>query len=177
MIMHGWDNFYIMAGTSAATLIGLMFVVLTLGTHLPIPASRAGQGVNAFVTPTLVHFGGVLFQAMTALVPWWSRWPAAIIFGLCGLLGLAYAALVVRRLRKLDFVFLERRDWFAYAGAPGLANASLIAGSAGLIAERSFAPFAIAGGVSLLLLVGIHDAWDLTLWIAKNRDVSDRSRE
>jgi hypothetical protein len=86
-MMQGWDNFYMMAGTSAATLIGLMFVVLTLGTHLPIPTSHATKGVNAFVTPTLVHFGGVLFQAMVALIPWWSRWPSAIIFGLCGLLA------------------------------------------------------------------------------------------
>jgi cytochrome bd-type quinol oxidase subunit 2 len=174
-MIQGWDNFYIMAGTSAATLIGLMFVVLTLGTHLAIPASRAGQGLDAFVTPTLVHFGGVLFQSMTALVPWWSRWPSAIIFGLSGLLGLTYAVLVVRLLRRLDFVSLDHRDWFAYAGASGLANLSLLAGSAGLIAEKPFAPFAIAGGVALLLLVGIHDAWDITRWIAKNRDRSDRS--
>jgi hypothetical protein len=176
-VQHGWDNFYIMAGTSAATLIGLMFVVLTLGTHIPIPTSRAAKGVSAFVTPTLVHFGGVLFQAMVALVLWWSRWPRAIIFGACGLLSLAYAVLVARMLRKLDFVSLDHRDWFAYAGAPGLANVSLLIGSAGLIADRPFAPFAIAGGVSLLLLVGIHDAWDLKLWIAKNRDAPDRSRE
>ena len=99
-----------------------MFVVLTLGTHIPIPTSPAAKGVSAFVTPTLVHFGGVLFQAMVALVPWWSRWPSAIIFGACGLLGLAYAVLVAQMLRKLDFVSLDHRDWFAYAGAPGLAN-------------------------------------------------------
>ncbi|CAL75400.1 hypothetical protein; putative membrane protein [Bradyrhizobium sp. ORS 278] len=58
-----------MAGTSAATLIGLMFVGVTLGTNLSIPISRAKKAVNAFMTPTLVHFGGVLFQAMVA----WCR--------------------------------------------------------------------------------------------------------
>jgi len=25
---HGWDNFFIMAGSSAATLIGLLFVAI-----------------------------------------------------------------------------------------------------------------------------------------------------
>jgi len=48
-------------------------------------------------------------------------------------------------------------------------NASLIAGAA--IAGNSFAPYAIAGAITLLLFVGIHDAWDLTLWIIRNQDI------
>ena len=51
-----------------------------------------------------------------------------------------------------------------------LANTALIAGAAGLFAEKSFAPYAIAGAVMLLLFTGIHDAWDLTMWIVKNRE-------
>jgi hypothetical protein len=33
-MLYGWDNFYIMAGTAGATLIGLLFVIITLSTHL-----------------------------------------------------------------------------------------------------------------------------------------------
>jgi hypothetical protein len=51
-----------------------------------------------------------------------------------------------------------------------LGNVSLIAGAAGLGAEKPFAPYAIAGAIALLLLAGIYGAWDLTLWIARNRD-------
>jgi hypothetical protein len=61
-MLHGWDNFYIMAGTAGATLIGLLFVIITLGTHLS--PSRVAHGVRAFLTPTLVHFGNVLLQAL-----------------------------------------------------------------------------------------------------------------
>jgi hypothetical protein len=39
-----------------------------------------------------------------------------------------------------------------------------------LIAEKSFAPYAIAGAMVLLLLAGIYGAWDLTLWMIKNRN-------
>jgi hypothetical protein len=39
-----------------------------------------------------------------------------------------------------------------------------------LIAQKPFAPYAIAGATALLLLAGIFGAWHLTLWIAKSRD-------
>jgi hypothetical protein len=176
-MMQGWDNFYLMTGTSAGALIGLMFVVLTLGTSLSIPLSRGAKGVDAFMTPTLVHFGGVLFQAMVALVPWGSKWPGAILFGLCGLVGLTYAVSVGRRIAKLDFVSLQRGDWLTYAVAPAFANLALLTGSAGLMADQPLAPFAIAASVALLLVIGIRDAWDLTLWIAKNGNPPDRAEK
>ncbi|MGA7810662.1 hypothetical protein, partial [Bradyrhizobium sp.] len=72
----------------------------------------------------------------------------------------------------LDFVSLDLRDWIAYAGAPTLANACLLVGAAGLIAEKSFAPYPIAGAVMLFLFAGILDAWDMTLWIVGNRDMA-----
>ncbi len=168
-MLNGWDNFFIMTGTAGATLTGLLFVVITLCIRLS--TTRAAYGVHAFVTPTLVHFGGVLFQSLALLVPWPSAWPLGIILGLTGLAGLAYVIVVVRMLRRLDFVSLDLRDWIAYAGAPALANASLIAGAAGLIAGDSFAPYAVTGAITLLLFVGIHDAWDLTLWIIRNQDI------
>ena len=168
-MLNGWDTFFIMTGTAGATLTGLLFVVITLCVRLS--GTRAAQGVHAFVTPTLVHFGGVLFQSLILVVPWPSASPLAIILGLAGLTGLVYVIVVVRMLRRLDFVALDLRDWVAYAGAPALANVSLIAGAAGLIAGDWFAPYAIAGSVTLLLFVGIHDAWDLTLWIVRNQDL------
>jgi hypothetical protein len=39
-----------------------------------------------------------------------------------------------------------------------------------LIADRSLGPYAIAGATTLLLFAGVYGAWDLTLWIIKNRD-------
>ena len=34
-MLHGWDNFFIMAGTAAATVIGLLFVAITLAPACP----------------------------------------------------------------------------------------------------------------------------------------------
>ncbi len=106
---------------------------------------------------------------MAALEPWPSDRPIGVIFRLLRLVGLAYEIMVVRMQRRLDFISLDWSDWIPYAGVPALGNLSLIAGGAGLTAECSFAPYAIAGASTLFLIVGIYGAWDLTLWILKNR--------
>lgn len=165
-MLHGWDNFYIMAGTAGATLIGLLFVIITLSTHLS--PSRVERGVRAFLTPTLVHFGSVLLQAMVVLAPWPSAWPIGLILGLCGLVGLVYLIDVVLKRQKVQFVSLQLLDWIPYAGIPALANLNLIAGAVGMVAEKSFAPYCLAGAITLFLFAGIYGAWDLTLWIVKN---------
>ena len=165
--MHGWENFYVMAGTAAATLTGLLFVVITLGIQLS--ASHAAHGIHAFVTPTLVHFGGVLLQAMAVLAPWPSASPLGGILVVCGVIGLTYVTFVIRKLRGLDFVSPDLGTWIAYASAPGVAHVCLIAGAVGLLEERPFAPYTVAAATTLLLFVGIRDAWGLTLWIVEDR--------
>jgi hypothetical protein len=87
-----------------------------------------------------------------------------------GLAGLVYLIDGIRLKRNLGFVALPWLDWIPYFGVPVLGNASVIAGGAGLIAEKSFAPYAVAGASTLLLVAGIYGSWDLTLWIIKNRD-------
>jgi hypothetical protein len=170
-MLYGWDNFYIMAGTAGATLIGLLFVIITLSTHLC--SSGIADGARAFLTPTLVHFGSVLLQALVVLVPWPSAWPVGVILGWCGLVGLVYLMDVASKRRKVQFVSLHLLDWIPYAGIPALANLNLIAGAIGMIAEKPFAPYCLAGATTLFLFVGIYGAWDLTLWIVKNRDTSE----
>jgi hypothetical protein len=167
-MLHGWDNFFIMAGTAGATLIGLLFVAITLGAGMS--TARGVLSTSAFLTPTLIHFGGVLFESLFVLAPWSSAWPIGIILGVCGLSGLIYQIYVILMQRKIDFASPDWLDWALFSAAPALGNASMIAGAVGLIAEKSFAPWAIAGAVTLLLFAGVFGAWDLTLWLARNQD-------
>jgi hypothetical protein len=167
-MLHGWDNFFITGATAGATLIGLLFVAITLGTGLS--TARGLDSTRAFVTPTLVRFGGALFLCLAVLAPWPSAWPIGIILGLIGLTGFVYQIHVIFMQRKVDFLLRDWIDRALFSAAPVLANASLITGAAGLIAGKSFAPYAVAGAVTLLLLAGIYGAWSITLWIARDRD-------
>jgi|HubBroStandDraft_1064217.scaffolds.fasta_scaffold10521_4 hypothetical protein len=69
-------------------------------------------------------------------------------------------------------VLLNWRQWLSYVGLPALACASLTFGAVGLIIDKAFGPYAIAAATTLLLLAGVYSAWDLTLWIVKNRDTT-----
>ena len=65
--------------------------------------------------------------------------------------------------RKVDFALLDWIDWALSSAAPAFGNASLIAGADGLIAKKSFAPYALAGAITFLLFAGIYGVWDLAL--------------
>ena len=52
--LHSWQNFYFMIGGASAGLMGLMFVALSLGTHLV--NDETISSVGAFVTPSIIYF-------------------------------------------------------------------------------------------------------------------------
>jgi hypothetical protein len=54
--LAGWENFYVIVGSSAGALIGLQFVVITLIAVFPI-VKDVERASSAFATPTIVHFG------------------------------------------------------------------------------------------------------------------------
>jgi len=57
--LSGWENFFVIMGSSAGALIGLQFVVITLVAAMPRKSGQE-QAVGAYATRTIVHFGTVL---------------------------------------------------------------------------------------------------------------------
>ena len=134
--------------------------------------SSIAHGTRGFWKPALVYFGTVLFEALALLAPWSSAWPIGIILGLGGLAGVAYEIQIIPARYQYQFG-LALRDWYAqflWVGVPALGNASLIVGAVGLIVQKTFAPYSIAGAITLLLFAGIYAAWDVTLRIVMNWD-------
>jgi hypothetical protein len=77
--LAGWENFYVIVGSSAGALIGLQFVVITLIANRPIGPGQ-GEGAGAFATPTIVHFGTVLLISAVAALRG-TAWRAPQFFG------------------------------------------------------------------------------------------------
>jgi hypothetical protein len=167
-VLVPWANFYVMMGSSAAALTGLMFVVITLVTGSGKPASR--DGISTFSTPTVVHFCGALLGAAILSVPWHSLVPPAIILGLAGIVGLLYVLQVVIKTRRLDSYTPDLEDWAWYAVVPFVAYGAIVAGALLLPRVSADAPFALAAGVALLVFVGIRNAWDVVTYITIKDD-------
>ena len=96
--LSGWENFYVIVGSSAGALIGLQFVVLTLIANRPVVRGEAQAGA-AFSTPSVVHFGVVLLLSAVISAPWDGIGAVAVLCGGVGLSGIVYAVIVARRLR------------------------------------------------------------------------------
>ena len=110
--MDDWDGFYALAGSTAGTLIGLIFVVITLGVEHTEEDDE--HRLRLFITPVLVYFTSLLVIAMV-MVPPLSAAGRAIALGAIGSAGLAYVMnllLLSRRTLKIRRAAdqLARRD-------------------------------------------------------------------
>jgi hypothetical protein len=158
-LLGGWENFYVIVGSSAGALIGLQFVVMTLIANIPITRSDAQAG-NTFSTPSVVHFGIVLLLSAVGSAPWNGVAAVAVLWGVVGLSGVVYVVLVARRMRSQTAYKAVFEDWLFHALLPFAAYA-MLAVSAGVAYSRPRPALFLVGAAALLLLfIGIHNAWD-----------------
>ena len=173
--LAGWENFYVILGSSAGALIGLQFVVITLVAGM---RQRAGiDTVNAFGTPTVVHLSVTLVICATLSAPWPSLTGPSTLLFLCGLGGLLYEAIVIRRARRQTLYQPVREDWFWYMILPGAMYAA-IAIAALFLRRASRGDAFVAGAAALgLLLVAIRNAWDTILHIVVTASGEEAPRD
>jgi hypothetical protein len=162
-----WENFYVIIGSSAAALTGLMFVVVTLIAGVREP--RASEAVGAFGTPTVVHFGAALLVAAILSAPWPALWPAGLLLGLCGLGGVTYVVIVLRRARRQTDYQPVLEDWLWYTAFPLVSYTALVVAAMVLPGNAAPALFVIGAVTVLLLFIGIHNAWDTVTYVALER--------
>jgi hypothetical protein len=160
--LEGWENFYVIVGSSAGALIGLQFVVITLIAGRPVGRGEAQAGA-AFSTPSVVHFGVVLLLSAVVSAPWDGIGAVALLWGVVGLSGIAYVAVVARRMRRQTVYRPVFEDWLFHALLPLAAYATLAVSA---LAARSYARpalFVVGAAALLLLFIGIHNAWDTVM--------------
>jgi hypothetical protein len=162
--LAAWSNFYLMIGSSAAALTGLMFVVITLVTRAE-QMSRTEDGIASFSTPTVIHFSEALLVAAILSAPWRSLIAPAVLVGLTGLYGAVYIVRVFLRTRGLTTYTPDLEDWAWYTMLPFVAYGAILCGAIGLFARPASALLAIAGGMVLLVFIGIRNAWDVVAFL------------
>ncbi len=172
--LASWADFYVIVGSAAAALIGIQFVVITLvGTRRK---RTPAETIGAFATPTVVHLGGALLVSALMSVPWASPAFASVPVAACGVAGLGYGAVVIRRARRQDEYEPIWEDWLWHAILPegayaGLALAALVRPVAPQAGDVTIGASALA-----LLMIGIHNAWDTVTHIVVTGISDDSTR-
>jgi hypothetical protein len=165
-ILPTWQNFYVIIGTAAATLTGLLFVVATLIAGVRVRVSSPSSGIAAFNTPNVVHFCAALLVAAILSAPWQALWIAGLLLGLSGLGGMIYVVIVLRRARRQRDYQPVLSDWLWHTVFPLVSYTALLVAAIVLPGHPAPALFVIAAGTVLLLFIGIHNAWDNVIYIA-----------
>jgi hypothetical protein len=159
-----WESFYVIVGSSGAALTGLQFVVIALTTELR--RRRTTDQFDAFATPTVVHFCAALVISCILSAPWQELSNAGLLIGAIGAAGLIYTGLVVRRVKRQTIYAPVLEDWVFHTALPFLAYAAVLSGAITLAHHTVDALFGVASASILLLLVGIHNAWDTVTYLA-----------
>jgi len=165
-----WENFYVIVGSAAAGLTGLTFVVIALIRDV---ANVRPTGLSAFVTPTIVHFGGVLALAAFLSMPDLTVTILSAAFALGGLAGVAYGLFIAGRLRGFagsmqgqESAYVPvREDWIWNVVLPTLAYAALLVTGVLIWHHPVAALHAVATLSLVLLFIGIRNAWDIAVWM------------
>jgi hypothetical protein len=153
-----WQNFYVIVGSAGAALIGVQFVVVALLATMRVRATF--ESIHAFGTPNVVHLGSALLVSAIMSAPWPSLFPASIALVMCGLGGLGYAAIAIRRARRQTGYRPVLEDWIWYATLPCAIYAALAVAALFLRATTQVALFVIGGTGLGLPVIGIRNAWD-----------------
>jgi hypothetical protein len=158
-----WHDFYMLLGQASATLTGLLFVAASVGSA--IFSRNRPAALRMFLSASVVQFGCTLVGCLIVLAPL-QQWQqlGAMIFA-CGVFGLAYSAIAwcdaVRAglTAKID---LEDRIWYVVAPVVGY----LLEAAAGiaLFLRLDSGCVVLPVAMATLLLVAIHNAWDITVW-------------
>lgn len=165
-VIRAWTNFYIITGSSAAALTGLMFVVITLVASRPREANVTTEGMRVFSTPTVVHFCTAFLISGMLAAPWRSVAFFSAAIGLVGLGGVVYIAGVIRGTMRLTTYHADVDDWIWFVVLPLVAYA-LVAATALLVPwSPETALFLLAAATMLLIFIGIRNSWDVVTYLA-----------
>ena len=165
-MFQDWENFYLLIGSAAGALIGLLFVVVTLTSN--IERERALNASRLFMTPTVVMFATVLVVGAIATAPRLSRAAQEALIGAVAIAGLVYGsgiALELFKRRRADPT-MHWTDPVCYGVMPAAWFGALALTDALALAWPDLSAYAIGAVTVAMLLTGIRNAWDLITWIA-----------
>lgn len=162
-MFEGWDSFYLLTGGAGGGLIGLLFVVATLGRRGD--TGEMMRAVEAYMTPIVFHLGLVLATSAAVTAPGLAPRAQAGLVAFAAFLGLASSIRIILRLNG-PVKPAHWSDVWCYGAAPLAAYLVLAAGAAAVLVAPGWAPRLVATALLVQLILAIRNAWDLVTWMS-----------
>ena len=162
-----WHEFYLMAGTAAVTLAGLLFVALSL--HLDRLVEESHEHLLALARVTLLSYTFVLFASMFMLVPATSRRQTAIMLGGMAIVGLGWLIRLTRAARHHDEAGFSRALMRRRLLPPIIGMLLMLLTAIGLGLGIVEMLYAMVGSMCMILGNAAGTSWDLLVQIARHR--------
>ena len=165
--VEAWRDFYIFAGTAAATLMGLMFVVMSLGSET-LNSDEGKKAMRGFFTPIIAFFATAILMAMLVLIPGATPQALGILITVVAAIGIAYmGASGAHALWRSSDLGID--DWIWYVALPFLSYLVICAAGIFIWLGLTFGLYVAAISVILLLVTGIRNAWDLVVYTVQHQ--------
>jgi hypothetical protein len=162
--LRDWQTFYTLIGTATATLIGLLFIAVSLATRQT--TQRPLEEMRAYTAPTLVQFVVLLLISAVMLIPAFTLTIVGSVVLALGGASLGYMVYVIRLLyreHQLDpFAF---SDWLWNGILPSVCYLGIAAAAFAIIRSGSVGLGWLPVPALTLLAVSIRSAWGLLVWI------------
>jgi hypothetical protein len=169
-MFEGWSEFYLLAGSAAAVLIGLIFVVITLMQNRSRSSVLAGS--RLYMGPIVLGVSFVLALSAAALIPGIERRGFAAVTAAIALWGLARGLISIVGIQRHGNEVHWTDVWF-YGVLPTAIYLLLGAVALAFWNDWTWAHYGAAAAVLALLLSVVRNEWDLVTWIAPQGDVSE----
>ncbi len=158
-------DFYILAGTASATLVGLLFVGLSLHLRVVVSVSE----VRSLARVTLANFGVILFVTLFMVINEDQSTAALqlVISGLVSLLITVPSLLAARSEgRTLEMRGLDRARLLLRFGLSSLSYLAII-GAGILLFSSLISAFVqvLVAAIVVLLVVSLRNTWDLLVTV------------
>jgi hypothetical protein len=161
--LQAWHDFFLLTGTAAATLLGLVFVAASIAAA--IPNDKLGDpDINGplWVVPIVYAFLRVLIVSAVGVIPGQSWHGFGVVLSVLAVFDLGRIVRTTLQARQFhrSREKLTLGDWGWYVVYPS--GASLLLGAIGWNLPLACLPV----GMLVHLVVGVHNAWELAAWLA-----------
>lgn len=173
-MFRDWSDFYLLAGSAAAVLIGLVFVVVTLMSDRP--RSSVLYGSKIYMGPVVLHMTFVLVLSAAALAPGLEARHYAVIAGVIAVWGSVrgiYSIMSLLWLRTDGSNEVHWTDTWYYGFIPSVLYLAMAVVAVVFWIGIGWAPYALAAVIAGLILLSIRDEYDLVTWLAPRPDEKD----